>query len=246
MPSEEFSCPQCGGALAVREEGSFTTCPFCGANLHLDPDAAIGHELVLPAVAAEEAPERLGRWLKEREVTSAPLEVATRLLWFPFWTLPDGALFPAAPLLASNLSSFRLPAGDRKAFTTELTRSAEIVAATVLVEGLAVPDADRPSLRLVHVPFHEVRFRLFARDFRVWLDAASGQVLAFDLPPTSEKRLDVTYTVLLGILFCVVFWATGSIFGHGRNPVVGVVVLAAAGPLFWLATKKAMSLSEGA
>lgn len=246
MPADEIACPQCGGLFRAEEEGTFATCPFCGSKLHLGAEEAIGHELVVPTLRDEETPERLGRWLKEREVTAKPKDVSSRLLWFPFWALPDGALFPAAPLLASNLASFRLPPGDRKAFNEELTRSAEVVPASVLSESLPVPVPAQGAARLLHLPFREVRFRLFAREYRVFFDAASGQVLAFELPPTSERRLDVTYSFLLALLFALLLWGTRSLFGHGRGPLFGLTLLAAAGPLFWLAAKKMIGLSEEA
>jgi hypothetical protein len=245
MENQGIACPQCGGVFPIREEGPFTTCPFCGSNLHLGSEQAIAHEIVLPTIPADELPGRLGRWLTAREVTALPADVSARLVWFPFWTVPDGTVFPAAPILASNLATFRLPAGDRKAFAEEFTRSGEVTQATVLGDSLAVPDSSRASLRLIHLPFHEVRFRIFRHDFRVWFDAASGQPITFELPPASEKRLDLTYAVLLGALFCVVFWATKSVFGYGRAPLLGLAVLAAGGPLFWLVVKRAMSLSEG-
>jgi len=244
MPSEGITCPQCGCAFNAEEEGAFATCPSCGSKLHLASAEAIGHEILIPTLGDVETPERLGRWLKEREVTAKPKELATRLVWFPFWSLPDGALFPAAPLLASNLGDFRSPSGDRKAFREELTRSAEVVSASVLAASLPVTDEERSAVRLLHLPFREVKFKLFGREYRIWLDAASGQVLAFELPPTSERRLDVTYGVLLTVLFAVVLWGVRSLFGHGHGLVFGLALLVAAGPLFWLLARQAISFSE--
>lgn len=245
MPIEEIACPQCGGSFRPEEEGAFASCPFCGSRLHLGEDRAIGHEILLPTLRAEETPERLGRWLKEREVTASPSDVKDQILWFPFWLLPDGRLLPAAPLLSSNVTSFHLPPGDRKAFRAELARPGDVVPASILPEGLPVSEAERKAARLLHLPFREIRFRLFRRDHRLWLDAVSGQALAFELPPTSERRLDVTYAVLLALLFVVVLWGVRAVFGVTiARHLPGLGALVAAGPLFWLVTKLAMRLSE--
>ncbi len=244
MPSDPIACPRCGGSFHAEEEGAFATCPFCGSKLHLGATGALGHELLLPTLAGTQTPERLGRWLKEREVTAKPKGLTTRLVWFPFWILPEGTLFPAAPLLASNLPDFRAPSGDRKAYREELTRSADVVAASILATSLPVSDDEQSAMRLLHLPFREVRFELFGREYRVWIDAASGQVLAFELPPTSERRLDVTYSLLLAVLFAVVLWGVRSLFGHGHGALFGIVLLAAAGPLFWLLARQAINFSE--
>ena len=244
MTDAAINCPQCGSAFHAEEEGAFATCPFCGSKLHLGTTETIGHEILIPTLADAETPERLGRWLKEREVTAKPKELTTRLVWFPFWTLPEGALFPAAPLLASNVGNFRPPSGDRKAFREELTRSAEVVSASILAESLPLSDDERSTVHLLHLPFREVRFKLFGREYRIWIDAASGQVLAFELPPTSEQRLDVTYSVLLTLLFVVVLWGVRSLFGHGHGTLFGLALLVAAGPLFWLLARQAIRFSE--
>lgn len=244
MTDARITCPQCGSAFEAEEEGAFATCPSCGSKLHLGTAEAIGHEILIPTLAEAETPERLGRWLKEREVTAKPTELATRLFWFPFWSLPSGALFPAAPLLAIHAGDFRAPSGDRKAFREELTRSSEVVPASVLAASLPVSDEEQGTARLLHLPFREVRFRLLGRDYRVWIDAASGQVLAFELPPTSERRLDATYGVLLAVLFAVVLLGVRSLFGHGHGTLFGLALLVAAGPLFWLLARKAIGFSE--
>lgn len=244
-PGEGITCPQCAGVFHAAEEGTFVTCPFCGSKLHLGAEEAIGHEMLMPAIGEEETPERLGRWLKQRDITAKPREIATRPLWFPFWSLPEGTLFPAAPLLASNLAAFRAPSGDRKAFREELTRNADVVPASVLADSLPLPETERGAVRLFHLPFREVRFKLYRREYHVWLDAVSGQDLAFQLPPTAERRLDVTYAILLAVLFGVVLWGVRSLFGHGRGTLFGAVLLATAGPIFWLLARQAIGFSEG-
>lgn len=190
-------CPRCGIRFDADEEGAFATCPACGSLLHLGDEAEIAHQRLVPVLDEAAALGRLARWLRDREVLADPKEVATRLLWFPFWLLPGDALVPAAPLLASNLGAFRAPAGDRVAFREREAGPGEIVPASVPPAAIPVDEKARRAAKLLHVPFREVRFRLWGHDYTVWFDAATGQALDFGLPPTSERRLDVTYALLL-------------------------------------------------
>ncbi len=245
MSNDAPACPRCGGRLVLEEDGAFATCASCGSRLHLGEEEAVGHQMLVPVLSDEEARASLSRWLRDREVTADPREVASGLVWFPFFLLPGSAVVPAAPLLASNLASFKLPAGDRKAFDAGAARGGEVVPASVRPESLDLPDEARASVRLLHVPFRRVRFALFDRSYEVWFDAASGQPLDFSLPPTSERRLDVTYAVLATLLFAVAAYGVRCLFGgFGATWVRGAVVLAVAGPLFWLVAWAVIRLSE--
>ncbi len=233
MTAERHACPRCGVRFAAEEEGAFATCPACGSLLHLGDEAEIAHQRLVPVLDEAAVLGRLARWLRDREVLADPKEVATRLLWFPFWLLPGDALVPAAPLLASNLGAFRLPAGDRLAFRSGPDGPAEVVPATVLPAAVDVEEMTRHEAKLLHVPFREVRFRLWGHDYTVWFDAATGQALDFDLPPTSERRLDVTYAVLLLALFAAGVYGVRTLFGGTAAPWwAGAVVLAGAAGFF--------------
>jgi len=238
-------CPRCGSPLSADEEGAFATCPACASRLHLGDVEEVPHQGLVPVLDEPAVLGRLSRWLRDREVTADPAEVTTRLLWFPFWLLPGDALVPAAPLLASNVGAFRLPAGDRVAFRGAAGGAAEVVPASVAVEGLEAEEEARRDARLLHVPFREVTFRLWGRDYRVWFDAATGQALDFDLPPTSERRLDVTYALLLLALFAAGVFGVRTLFGGTGSPwPVGVAVLVGAAVAFWGVARVVINLSE--
>jgi hypothetical protein len=148
----------------------------------------VKHEIFLPALKPEDLPSRLTKWLDEREAMGTPTDVASRLLFFPFWvhaTRDQETLVPGAALLADGLASFKLPAGDAKSFGPDFTRLGTVLPATVARESTPFGGAPASDLRLVHVPFFEISFRLFRKTVRVWMDAVSGQVLPLDPVPTS-------------------------------------------------------------
>jgi len=223
----------------------FATCPACGSLLHLGDEAEVAHQKLVPVLDEAAALGRLARRLRDREVLADPREVATRLLWFPFWLLPEDALVPAAPLLASSLGAFHLPAGDRVAFREEEAGSAEVVPASVPSAGIDVDEETRRAAKLLHIPFREVRFRLWGHNYVVWFDAATGQALDFDLPPTSERRLDVTYAFLLLALFAAGFYGVRTLFGGTAAPWwAGAAVLAGAAGVFLAAARIVIRLTE--
>lgn len=245
MTVESLLCPRCGIRFAAIEEGAFATCPACGSRLHLGGEEELAHQMLLPVLDDSAVLGRLARWLRDREILADPKEVASRLLWFPFWLLPGNVLVPAAPVLASNLGAFRLPAGDRVAFRRGPDGSAEVVAPSVPPAAIDVDEATREEAKLLHVPFREVRFRLWGHDYSVWFDAATGQALDFDLPPTSERRLDVTYGLLVFALFAAGVYGVRTLFGGTGAPWwAGAAVLAVAAGVFWAVAWAVIRFSE--
>ena len=245
MTAGSLLCPRCGIRFAAEEEGAFATCPACASRLHLGDEEEVAHQGLVPVLDEAAVLGRLARWLRDREVMTDPKEVATRLLWFPFWLLPDDTIVPAAPLLASNLGAFRLPAGDRVAFREPGGGAAEVVPASVPAASLEAGEEARREAKLLHVPFREVRFRLWGHDYRVWFDAATGQALDFDLPPTSERRLDFTYALLVLALFAAGVYGVRTLFGGTGAPWwAGAVVLAGAAVVFWAVARVVIRLTE--
>ena len=113
------------------------------------------------------------------------------------------------------------------------------------MESLEVEEEARREARLLHVPFREVGFRLWGRDYRVWFDAATGQALDFELPPTSERRLDVTYALLLLALFAAGVYGVRSLFGEWGDPWwVGAAVLVGAAVVFWVVARVVIRIAE--
>jgi len=244
-----IACPQCGAPVRPEEEDAFVACEFCGSRMYLDPDTAVRHEILPETVGRGELPARLGRWLHDREAVGKPRRVSTRLLWFPFWVLPDGHrghdLRPAAALLVEGLDRFALPGGDRKAFREEIAAKGDLVPATVLLDSL-VPGGEPPEgVRLVHLPFWEVSFELGAAEHRVWIDAAGGQVLAHTHPPSAEGRRDRVYAGVLGLTFVVLLVGFFSLFQGGGASVLGLALLVLAGPGAWAVIRASIARVEG-
>src|ERR1700682_958398 len=167
-------CPQCGAPARPDEADAFATCRFCGARLFLGAEPGVKHEIFLPALKPADLPARLTKWLEEREAIGAAADVASRLLFFPFWAheaQDQEAFVPGAALLADGLASFKLPAGDAKSFGPDFTRLRTIVPATVARELTPFGGAPASEFQLVHVPFFEISFRLFRKPVRVWMEA---------------------------------------------------------------------------
>ncbi|GEM_PF-1957448 len=245
-------CPQCGGSVRLEEEDSFVHCPFCGSLLHLDT-AASRDLLLQPAIEQRELANRLTKWLDDREALGKPEGVATRLVFFPFWSFPEGGrslIVPAAPLLALDVDKFALPPGDLKSWREERSSAAENVTPTVLPEAAVpatVPESKRADCareaRLLHLPFWEVSFTLWKRSYRIWIDAAAGQVLPFELPVTSESRLDWTYGLLLFVMYALLFFAFHRLFSYGPKAAALLIVLLTA-PVGLFLSRKLIALSE--
>jgi hypothetical protein len=146
------------------------------------------------------------------------------------------ALVPASALLSEGVAAFRLPAGDRKAFAAEAARGGEVAPATVAREALPFASAPLSEVRLVHVPFWDVGYRMFGTPGRVLLDAVSGQALPLSPVPTSESRLDKVYAVLLAALFLVAFAGFHRLFrGEEKR---GLLLLLGAGPALLLVARQ--------
>ncbi len=241
------SCPQCGAAAAPDEADAFGTCGFCGARLFLGSEPGVVHEILLPAFSPVEIPSRLSTWLDGREALGIPRDVASALLYFPFWVrarIESVEVVAAAPSLAEGLRDFRLPGGDAKTFQAGAVGHGLVVPATVAREALPFADAPPSELRLVHVPFYEVTFLLFGRTFRVWLDAVAGQAIPLDAVPTSESRLDRTYAILLFVLFAAAFAGFHALFRGAAAR--GALLLLVLGPLILLATIRIAARMEDA
>lgn len=240
-------CPQCGAAAGRDEADAFATCRFCGTRLFLGAEPGVRHEMLLPAIRAGDVPARLATWLEEREAAGTPAEIASRLVFLPFWAHAGRGgdpPVPAAPLLADGIEAFRLPAGDAKGFDPAAAPGAEFLPATVARDALPFASAPAAEIRLVHVPFYEISMKIFGRPVRVLLDAVAGQAFARDPIPTSERRLDRAYAVLLTILFGVAFAGFWSLFrgAHAR----GSLFLLVAGPGLVLVTRQILVALEEA
>jgi len=246
MAETSLRCPQCGAPARSEEADDFATCRFCGARLLLAAEPGVRHEVLSPALRADEMPVRLRTWLEEREALGTASDVTSRVVFVPFWSRSGGAgeaIAPAAALLSSGLDTFKLPAGDAKSFGPDLARVGTVVPVTVDREAVFA-DVPLAELRLVHVPFHEVSFRLFGRTVRVLFDAVAGQALPLDPVPTSESRLDSAYAILLAILFAVAFVGFFSLFRGQALRGLGLLVLG--GPALVLATREIVVRMEEA
>jgi hypothetical protein len=241
-------CPQCGGEVRPEEEDAFVHCAFCGSSLYLDPGGAVRHEVLPALIARADLPGRLGRWLQDREAVGSPSNIATRLVYFPFWVLPapqESRLVPAAPLLLQDMERFRLPSGDFKTFRDDRVTGGELVPASVLVESLVPADEGPPKgTRLVHLPFWETGFRIASKECTVWVDAASGQVLALHAPVSSEARLDRIYSGLLATTYVALLAGFLLLFAGGVAIALGLLLLAVAGPGALALARRAIAREE--
>lgn len=238
-PNDALNCPQCGAAARPDEADAFATCRFCGARLLLGAEPGIRHDVLLAALPAGDVPARLRQWLTDREAVGRPTDVSLRLVFFPFWVSEGrqgSVLAPAAALLSEGLASFRLPAGDVKSFDAEAQPREAVVPATIAKDAISFGEVPVSELRLVHVPFFDVSFQLFARPCRVLLDAVAGQALPLVAIPTSEAALDRAYAVLLAVLFGIAF--AGFHFVFRGLLARGAVLLLVAGPLVVLVTRE--------
>ena len=225
----QAACPQCGAAVEASEEGDVLLCASCGSSLVREGAHALRHEMLEPVLRRDELQARLGRWLTEREVLGSPTHVRARLVSFPLWVLPDASgtrVIPAAPLLVEPAGGFAVPAGDRKAFREDRTGDITVLPASIPVGS----DEPPPGTRLVHVPFWAVSYQHGTRSCEAWLDAVTGRVLPLSSPPSGERRLDASYSLVLVLTWLVLLAGFLALFAGGGRSILGLAVLALAGP----------------
>ncbi len=252
MATSPVTCPERG--RDARLEGADRQ--FGASSFVVEPRAVDRHQLIRAVIERQELPGRLGRWLQDIEAIGRPTNISTRLLFFPFWAIPDGPgtrVEPAAAWIHPGPRLPSLPSGDVETFRDDLVGSADLVPTTVplsLVAARTKPLETRrgaaAKARLVHVPFWEISYRIRGIGHLVWIDAAAGQVLPLSIPPSSERWLDCAYAAVMAGTFLAIFSGFLAITSRSAPAVLlGLALLAGGGPAGWWAARRLICRTEG-
>jgi hypothetical protein len=186
----EIACTNCGGAVPIREDDAFASCPFCGAALALEPGGAVPC-LYMPAhVPESELALHLGRALAQVDVAGTPVVVSAALEHFPFWRLAHGVgrvrLHAAKDPPVEDLAEIPPLGGEALVLTPEISARLRIEAPEIRLhrplEGAA----------LVHVPFYRVAYRLAGSSCDAFVEAIDGGAYA-DAWPSSRRTAKTTF-----------------------------------------------------
>lgn len=232
-PGVAARCPQCGAAVPVRDENPFTACASCRVPLALDVGGFVLHSSGLRRLSRTDAIGTVRAHLEAAEVRDRPTSAEAELAWRPWYRVPRDAgatLVPASGAAADEIegSGFR-PSATAELVAFDPTSDGTFVPAVVsAVEAVAsVQGGALRGVRLVHIPVWRVTYRVLGKDYQAEVDAASGRVFAWSLPPTATRSIDLRtglafagMTLAFGLLTLAV---DGFLLTIGASALLGVV-----------------------
>lgn len=198
----EIKCTQCGGDVPIEEDAGFIRCPFCETALYVETDRTVLHYYMSVQVAVDDIGLTIARKLSYMEIKDPVAVQSSSVIYFPFWrldTLMGGALtVPAATTPIEDLDVLKSPAGDLKLYSKKLEEDfpvvePEVLLENALVEGQKIIGSESAKFRsasLVHLPLHEVEYICQGREYRVFVEAISGEVFGDSWPAAPQKQKD--------------------------------------------------------
>ncbi len=191
-------CPQCGAAITLADDQPFRSCEHCSATLFLDLGHFVLHAYVAPRLDVRSAPGALQRFLKSAEITAPVSEVRAELVYLPFAVFAryEGTGSVLLTLLGGRSLPFdaRAFSGALEPYDRAKARGTILEPELTLEEGRTLAGAaPEDQGRLVHVPFHQIRYSCAGRSYRAVLSALDGSGHAEVLPPASTASLDRSY-----------------------------------------------------
>lgn len=177
-------CPQCGGAVPIREATGFPTCPFCAAALVLDRSGVRIHFLYRPRIAADQVLPVLRRWADRQGIRIAAAAGSASLIYHPFWRYTRSGpprLVPGWSTLEVVWDGLRPPDAEVVCFDPALTAGAEVIEPTLPEASArfrALGGETGDPGELAHLPVYRTTVRVGDRPLELWIDACSGAVLS--------------------------------------------------------------------
>jgi DNA-directed RNA polymerase subunit RPC12/RpoP len=229
LPTTEFHCAQCGGALQPDEGQLFLTCPYCGSAVYLDKSKVVFHWSLACTVTPEAAAANLRRWMAGnqtvKDLDRKSQVVATTFQYFPLWyvKVKDKGketvfLEPAAAISISEIKALAIAAGDLQKYDPAL--DAQAVQPTVpfpamlsWLAGRGVQADAVAEAAVVHVPVYIFKYQFGGKAYTAMVEGASGKVFANLFPPKAEAPY-----------FFVALVATAGFLVISSFPVIGYFV----------------------
>jgi len=249
LPTTDFNCAQCGGALHPDEGQVFLTCPYCHSAVYLDKSRVVFHWSLNRTVAPEEAAANLRRWMAGnqtvKDLDRKSQVTTTTFQYFPLWYVKAReagkdriSLEPAAAISISEIKSLDLPVGDLQKYDSAL--DAEAVQPSVpypaLLNWLAGRGVEQDKIleaALVHVPVYLFKYQFAGKTYAAMVEGGSGKVFANIFPPKAEAPYHlVAIVATLGFLFISSFPLLGYFIDREVGLPLGVLACLVGGAVF--------------
>jgi hypothetical protein len=255
-------CTQCGGEIHPDEGQLFVTCPFCESTVYIDKSKVVFHWYLNPTIDPDSVNSTLFRWMSGNQTVKDLNEksrlVSKEFFYFPLWYFKvrlqgnGEAIFlqPAAAISISELKNLKIPAGDLRKFSAEV--SADALEPTVPLEAarswLNENSVQGEPLEtfLVHVPVFIIKYIYQNQIYTALVEAGTGRVFANVFPTKSEAPFilvaALSALVYLGLALLPVF---AMFFGNqatGAGVGIALILGGIAAPFLyflahWVASK---------
>lgn len=218
----EIRCTNCGADVPIGASTSGVICSYCETALFVGRQQGISHLVMSGYVSAEDAVLRLGRFLSQKEFSSA-IEVEERKeFYFPFWQLSPKQggkkiFWAGRTPLCDELASIPALGGETGKQTPmdiadHLLLQPHILLEEALVSANSAKEnyrqenvfEDSKSAALIHVPFYKIRYSVHGETHVAFVDKVMGAVYADELPASPQRKKSRALAgVALGALLAV-------------------------------------------
>ncbi len=234
-------CINCGALIDIDPDIDFFHCPYCGSGLYLAHRGTVQHLLLKPhrAPSMQEVRKRMTSWFKEREIPPKFNLKSFSLLYIPFWIRrkPDGReeIDLATSRIVFTGKNFHVPSGDFIPFDKNaVPPEYEIIVPDIDLESLQEAEGKdidetskkerETSSRLIHIPFSEVSYKMYRREYSLLMDINSEQIFADTMPPSASGIISSALTFTTIGLF-VLFFALCSLIPNPQSRLILTLLL---------------------
>lgn len=228
------ACSQCGAKITIEDGKRFITCPFCRSSLLVEKDRTFECFYLEHRRNDIWARAFLLSQLKDAGITDEPKGLTIEFSYFPIWhiTHSDGVSFaqPAAHTAHTEISSFRIPAGDLIYYDREKDDLGETAEPTIPPEAAThwtKGDRDQidglTRLWLVYLPIYFFSFTIDGVRHKASIIGDSTRIYSDAVKEFSKEKSNYRPLVFFTLTFlvCLVF---GFIFSDSILMQVSVIV----------------------
>jgi|GEM_PF-1812750 len=228
------ACSQCGAKITIEDGRRFITCPFCRSSLLVEKDRTFECFYLEHQRNDIWARAFLLSQLRDAGVDADPKDLTIQFSYFPIWhiTHSDGVSFtqPAAHTTHTEISSFRIPAGDLIYYDREKDDLGETAEPTILPDAAThwtKGDRDQidglTRLWLVYLPIYFFSFSVDGTRHRASIIGDSTRVYSDALTHFTKEKTNVRPLIFFTATFvtCLLF---GFIFSESILLQISVIV----------------------
>ena len=246
---EGIVCTQCGGEIEPRIGSKFLRCNYCDTTLFIDRAEIVQHYRIPELIDEQDARASLHRWMAGNDTVKdldrkSTIQEAVRKS-FPVWyfrVAQSGGeqvfVQPAAAILLPQLGDLKIPAGRLEPYredeesVTSIDVSVQLETARAWLEQQGSKKVLETAL--VRLPLWSYVYTYSAEEYRAYVDAATGSVLATVYPEKAESPY-----LLIALLGAGLFGLEGLLISN--IAVKSLVFFLTAVPMtllaFWIARK---------